>query len=107
MAISFKSLGHFFATAFKAISAELPKLAATKTIVEGVTIAAGGAALVPVEDAAYALLGAFAAAFSASGSAVSAKLQDAGLDVVAVQKAEAVLAQVPQLVSVAKAIKVA
>lgn len=105
MAISFNSIGHFFAKAFKAITTELPKIEKTEGTVEAVTAAIpGGAAVIPVEDAAYALLGAFAAAFSASGAAVSTKLQDAGLDVVAIQKAEAVIAQVPQLVTVAKSL---
>lgn len=105
MAFSFKNLGHFFATAFQAIVKELPKIEATKTTVEAVTEAIpGGAVAVPLEDAAYALLGAFAAAFTASGAAVSAKLQDAGLDVTAIQKAEAVVQQVPQIVAVAKAL---
>jgi hypothetical protein len=101
MAISFNSVGHFFAKAFQAVT----KLAGTKTAVETVTAAIpGGAALLPIEDAAYAVLGAVSAVFSASGDAASAKLADAGLDVVAIQKVEELLAQIPQLAALAKAL---
>jgi glycerate kinase len=106
MAFSFNSIGHFFAKAFQAITNELPKIEGTKGTVEAVTAAIpGGAAFVPVEDAAYAVLGAVSAVFSASGAAASAKLADAGLDIVAIQKVEALLAQIPQLAALAKALE--
>lgn len=103
MAFTFKSIGHFFAKAFQAIESELPKIEATKPEVEAVTEAIpGGAGVVLFEDAAYAVLGAVAAALSAGGDAAKAKLADAGLDVVAIQKAEAAVASVPNLVAAAK-----
>jgi hypothetical protein len=103
--ITFKSVGHFFAKAYKAVVAELPKIEATKATVETVTAAVpGGAAVVPIEDAAYAVLGAVSAALTTGGDAAAQKLQDAGLDVAAVQKAQAVLAAVPHLVTVAKSL---
>ena len=104
MAINFNNIGHFFAKAFKAIVTDLPKLEATKPVVEGVTAAVGQSAFVPIEDAAYAVLGAVAAALNSGGEAAVAKLQDAGLDVTAVQKVQAVLTQSAQLAAVAKAL---
>jgi len=106
MAISFNSIGHFFAKAFTAIKDELPKIEATKKTVEDVTAAIpGGAPFVPLEETAYAVLGAVSAVFSSLGSAASAKLQDAGLDIVAIQKVEALLAKFPELAAVAKALE--
>lgn len=104
MAITFKSVGHFFAKAFSAIAKELPVIQKTETVVEASTVAAGGAALVPLEKAAYAVLGGVAAAIAAGGSATEAKLADAGLDVGAIDAIKAVLAQFPNLVSLAKAL---
>lgn len=107
---TFKSVQHFFAKAAQAIVADARRLPgalaaveATKTVVEGVSAAVAPAA-VPLEDAAYALLGAVLAAIHAGGDAAKAKLQDAGLDVTAMQKAEAAYASVPQLVAVAKSL---
>jgi hypothetical protein len=102
--IAFKSVGHFFAKAFQAIGKGLLAVEAEKPIVEGVTAAAGQTALVPFEDAAFALLGAVSAALTAGGAAAAQKLQDAGLDVVAIQKAQDVLKAVPQVVAVAKSL---
>jgi hypothetical protein len=105
---TFRSIGHFFAKAFHAIAkaepkveAELEAVAATKPVVEGVTDAVAPG-LVPLEDAAYAVLGAVVAALHAGGDAAKAKLADAGLDVTAIQKAEAAYASVPQLAALAK-----
>jgi hypothetical protein len=103
--ITFKNVGHFFAKAYKAIVTELPKIEATKATVETVTaVIPGGAPALLVEDAAYAVLGAISAALSAGGAAAAQKLQDAGLDITAVQKAQALIASVPQLVTVAKSL---
>lgn len=107
--ISFKNVGHFFATVFQKVKADLPKVeagvqqvAATKTVVEGATqLIAPGA--VPIEDAAYAVLCAVGAALTAGGSATEAKLADAGLDAAAIEKAKAALATIPQFVALAKA----
>ena len=103
MAITFKSVGHFFAKAFQAVAKDLPKVEASKTTVEAVTSAVDPSA-VPVEDAAYAVLGEVASAINAGGSAASAKLADAGLDVSVIQKVEALLKSLPGLASLAKAL---
>lgn len=108
---TFKNLQHFFAKTAQAIVAAakklpgaLEKVEETRAVVEGVTQVVDPAAVV-LEDAAYSLLGAVLAAIHAGGDAVKAKLADAGLDVVAIQKAEAAYASVPQVVAVASAIK--
>lgn len=99
--ITFKSIGHFFAKAYKAIVADLPKIEATKATVEGVSEVADPA-LVPVEDAAYAVLGEISSALTAGGDAVAAKLQDAGLDINVINMVKSVLSGVPNLVAMAK-----
>ncbi len=104
MAITFKSVGHFFAKAFSAIAKEIPAIQKTETTVEAVTAAAGGSAVLPLESAAYAVLGGIAAAITAGGDATTSKLADAGLDVGAINAVKAVLAQFPNLVSLAKAL---
>lgn len=99
--ITFKSVGHFFAKAFKAIVKELPIIEGTKTEVEAVT-AAVAPTMVPVEDAAYALLGEVASLFNSAGDAAASKLQNAGLDVAVINQAKSVIASVPNLVALAK-----
>lgn len=108
----FKTLGHFFATAFQAIVKETPKIEATESTVTTVTAAAGtavgqtalGTAAVAVEEAAYAALGSVAAAIAAGGAAASSKLADAGLDVTAIQKVEAAIKAFPGIAALAKAL---
>ena len=102
--ITFKSVGHFFATAFTALAKDIPKVEGTEATVEAVTAAAGGAVAVPLESAAYAVLGEVAAVITAGGSAASSKLADAGLDVAVIQKVEAVIANFPNIVTLAKAL---
>lgn len=104
MAITFKSVGHFFAKAFQAIAKEIPAIQKTETTVEAVTAAAGQSELIPLERAAYAALGGVSAAIAAGGAATEAKLADAGLDVGAINAIKAVLAQYPNLVTLAKAL---
>ncbi len=101
--ITFKSIGHFWASAFKAIVNALPKIEATKATVETVTGAVpGGAAIVPLEDAGYMVLGEIASIFTTGGDAAKAKLADAGMDVSVIQQIEAVVNQYPSLVALAK-----
>ena len=102
--ITFKSVGHFFATAFTALAKDIPKVEGTEATVEAVTAAAGGAVAVPRESAASAVLGEGAAVITAGGSAASSKLADAGLDVAVIQKVEAVIANFPNIVTLAKAL---
>lgn len=103
--ITFKSVGHFFAKAFTAIAKDIPKVEATAPIVEAVTNAIpGGAVAMPLESAAYAVLGEVAAVITAGGSAAGNKLADAGLDISVIQKVEAVIASFPNLVTLAKAL---
>jgi hypothetical protein len=101
--ISFKSVGHFFAKAFKAVAKEIPLIEGTKTEVEAVT-AVVDPQVIPVENAAYALLGEISSLLTAGGEAAAAKLADAGLDVNVINQAKSVLASVPHLVAVAKAL---
>jgi len=108
--ISFKSVGHFFASAFKKLAAAEPVVAkdiaaaqASKTEVEGITAAIVPSA-VPLEDAAYALLGEVASLLNAGGQAAADKLANVGLDVNVINMAKTVLSSVPQLATVAKAL---
>jgi hypothetical protein len=99
--ITFKSVGHFFAKAFKAIVKELPLIENTKSEVEEVTSVVMPQA-VPVENAAYALLGEISSLLTAGGEAAAAKLTDAGLDVNVINQAKSVISSVPNLVALAK-----
>lgn len=102
--ITFKSIGHFFATAYKAIVAEIPKIEATKGVVEKVTsnVPVYGPLAVSVEDAGYALLGEISNVLNAGGAAAEAKLSDAGLDINVINTVKAIVASVPQITAVAK-----
>ncbi len=99
--ITFKSIGHFFAKAFKVIGTDLAKIEGTKATVETVSQVVDPA-IVPIEDAAYAVLGEISSALTAGGDAVAAKLQDAGLDVNVINMVKGILKGVPHLVTVAK-----
>jgi hypothetical protein len=92
--INFKSAGHFLATVFQKVVADLPKIQKTESVVETVTAAIPvyGPLAVPIEQAGYAVLGELAAVLTAGGAAAESKLADAGLDV-------AVIATVKDLVS--------
>lgn len=98
----FKSIGHFFATVFQKALPILAGIQKTETAVEAVTNAVYGPLAVSAEKAAYALMGEVAAALTAGGDAVKAKLTDAGLDIKVIETVEAVLASVPQFVALAK-----
>lgn len=104
MSISFKSAGHFFAKAYKAIVADLPKVEATKGTVEAVTekIPVYGPLAVSVEDAGFAVLGELSNLLNAGGAAAAAKLSDAGLDVNVIQTVQAIVAGSKDLATVAK-----
>ena len=104
MAITFKSVGHFFAKAYKAIVADLPKVLATKGVVEGVTsvVPVYGPLAVSIEDVGYALLGEVSSVLNAGGEAVAAKLADAGLDINVIKTVQAVVAGVPNVAALAK-----
>ena len=101
--ITFKSVGHFFATAFKAIVKELPVIEGTKTEVEAASAVLAPQAL-PFENAAYALLGEIGSLLTTGGEAAAAKLTNAGIDVSVINQAKGVLASVPNLVALAKAL---
>lgn len=101
--ITFKNVGHLFATAFQKVVAALPKIEASKPVVEGVTEVAAPT-LVPLEDAAYAVLGSVTAALQAGGTAAEAKLADAGLDETAISSAKAALSQIPEIAALAKSL---
>lgn len=101
----FKSVGHFFATFYQKVVAELPKVEATESVVETVTEAVPGYGplALPFEKMGYAVLGELSSALSAGGAAASAKLADAGLDINVIKSVEALIAEYPQIVALAKA----
>jgi hypothetical protein len=106
MAITFKSVGHFLAKAFKVIVADLPKVIATAGTVEAVTaeIPALGVPVVAVESAAYAVLGEISALLATGGAAAEAKLANAGLDEKVVASVKELLLSIPTLVALAQAL---
>lgn len=107
MAITFKSVGHFFATVFQKALTIIPKIEATAATVETVTAAIPtyGPLAVPVEKAAYAVLGEIAAVLNAGGTAASTKLADAGLDINVIQTVEDLLKNgIPEFVALIKSL---
>lgn len=98
MSISFKSVGHFFATVYSKALNIIPKVQATAGTVETVTAAVPvyGPLALPIEKAAYAALGELSAVLHAGGAAASTKLTDAGLDINVIQTIEALVASIPQ-----------
>jgi hypothetical protein len=98
MAISFKSVGHFFATVFQKVVAVIPKVEATEGTVEAVTakIPVYGTLALPIEKLGYAALGELASVLNAGGDAAKAKLADAGLDINVITTVEDLLKSVPQ-----------
>ena len=108
MAITYKSVGHFFAVAFTALKTDLPKVEATAPTVEAVTAVAAGPVYGPQaltnEKAGYAALGELSAVLNAGGAAAAAKLADAGLDTNVIQTVQSLVAGVGNVATVAKAI---
>jgi hypothetical protein len=111
MSINFKSVGHAFATFFKAVVADIPKVDAgiskvegTKTEVTATTSAilsavdpAAASTAVGIEDAAYAVLGEVVSVLNAGGAAAEAKLANAGLDQAVITAAKNVAAGASQV----------
>lgn len=106
MAITFKSVGHLFATAYSKIVSVLPKIEATETTVETVTakVPVYGTLALPVEKLAYAALGEFAAVLHAGSDAAKAKLSDAGLDITVINAVEELLKDSPQLIALVQSL---
>lgn len=104
MAITFKSVGHFFATVYQKVIAVIPKIEATEGTVEEVTakVPVYGTIALPVEKLAYAVLGELAAVLNAGGAAAKAKLLDAGADENVISAVEALVASQPQIAAIAK-----
>jgi hypothetical protein len=102
--INFKSVGHFFATVFQKVVADIPKVEATAATVEKVTasVPVYGPLAVPIEEAGYALLGELASVLTTGGDAAKAKLADAGLDTNVIATVEELLASVPQFVALVR-----
>ncbi len=100
MALSWKSVGHFFASALRALA--VAQKAAP--IVEGVTAAVPGLGVsaAAIESAGFAVLGELAGLINAGGEAAKTKLTDAGLDIAVIQQVEAVLAGVADLAAAVK-----
>lgn len=106
MAITFKSVGHFLATAYQKVVAVLPKVEATEKTVETVTaeVPVYGPLALPIEKLSYAALGELSAVLTAGGDAAKTKLADAGLDINVITSIEALLKSVPQIVALAQAL---
>ncbi len=104
--IVFHSIGHFFATVFAKAKVFLPALQATAGTVETVTAAVPvyGPLGLTVEKAAYAVLGEVASVVNAVDAAGKAKLADAGLDIQVIATVEALIAGVPEIAALAKAL---
>ena len=100
----FNSVGHWFATFFKAAVVTIPKIEAAQGTVETVTklIPTYGPLLTTLEDAGYMVLGELASVLTAGGSAAATKFADAGLDIKVIQTVQAVVAGVPTIVAAAK-----
>lgn len=104
--ITFKSVGHFFATAFQKVVAVLPKVQAADGTVETVTAAIPvyGPLALPIEKLGFAVLGEIASVLNAGDAAAKQKLQDAGLDLNVIATVEALLKDIPTLAALAKAL---
>jgi len=101
--ITFNSVGHFFATVYQKVVAEIPKVQATETTVEAVTakVPVYGAIALPIEKLSYAILGEVAAVLNAGGAATKAKLADSGLDIQVLSAIETLVASEPQIAAIA------
>jgi len=108
--ITFKSIGHFFATAWTALQTDEPKVESALTKVEKtegtveMVSSAAAPVLVPIEKVAYAVLGEISALLASGDAAAAKKLSDAGLDVNVVTTVQNLLKTAPNLVTVAKAL---
>lgn len=104
MAITFKSVGHFFAKVFTAVSTGITKVEGTEATVEAVTavVPVYGPLALTVEKAGYAVLGEVAAVLNAGDAAAKAKLADAGLDTSVLDTIEALIGSIPALAALAK-----
>lgn len=106
MAITFKSVGHFFATFYQKVKGDLPKVQATEGIVEAVTakVPVYGAIALPIEKLAYAVLGDVAGVLNALDAAGKAKLANAGLDEQVIAAVQDLVKSEPQVAALAKAL---
>lgn len=100
MAFSFNGVEHFFAKALKVLVGGEPKAVTViqdfekaKPIVEGITAAVGQGALIPLEDAIFAIAGSVVSLLNAGEAAAEKKLLDAGLDQTAVDAAKSIVAR--------------
>lgn len=114
---SFKNAAHALATYFKSAKADAVKVEhgienveAHKTVIEGVSAAVAGAvapgsavAVLTIEDAAFAVLGAVDAALKSGDAATEQKLLDAGLDKAAIDAAKNVGTQTVAVYKLAQA----
>ena len=100
MALSWKAVGHFFASALQTLAA-VQKAA---PVVEGVTAAVPGVGIsaAAIENAGFAVLGELAGLINAGGDAAKHKLADAGLDITVIQQVEAVLGGISELAAIVK-----
>ena len=105
-AITFRSIGHFFATFFSKAELFLSAVQSTATTVETVTasVPVYGPLALTVEKSAYAVLGDVAAVVNAADAAAKSKLADAGLDSQIIATVEALVAALPQVAAMAKAL---
>lgn len=97
---TFKSVGHFFAKVYKDVVVGLHDIEKTATVVETVTASVWPQA-VPVEKAAYAVLGEISSLLTTGGEAASQHLTNAGMDIAVINQVKDVLASVPHVVAIA------
>ena len=101
MTLSWKSVGHFFASALKTLAAAQK----AAPVIEAVTAAIPGAGIsgAALENAGFAVLGELVGLLNAGGEAAKQKLADAGLDIAVIQQAEGVLGSMSQVAALVKA----
>lgn len=108
ISLNFNNVSHALASFFKTAAADakkivtkadvvIQKVEGDKSVIEGVSAAiangvapGSAAAIVPIEDAGFALLGCVDAALKSGGAAAEQKLLDAGLDATAIANVKAV-----------------
>ena len=95
--ITFRSVGHFFAKAFKEAGVVITDAVKYFPIIEGVTQAVAPSA-VPLEQAGCAILGEVASVISSGGETT---LLNAGFDAKMIALVKELMAQIPELTKMA------
>jgi len=104
---AFKSVGHFFATFYSKVVADLPKIQKTEGVVETVTatVPVYGTLALPFEKLGYAILGEVASVLAAGNAASHQHLADAGLDIAVIDSVKQLVASYPSVAALALTLK--